>query len=337
MKFLFTADIHLSRYAQDKVDSQSNLPERLHSIKQTLYSMGQYCYDNDINLFIIGGDIMHTKSVIYSIAQEVMIDFFEYFDKLTFLVLDGNHDLSGKGADAISSLRSIDNITGVDWITKTPYETNNIVCIPYSYNVVEQVKKSEAKILISHFGLSEGVLNSGISVVSEIKLNDLIGRYSLVLLGHYHKPQEIIRDDIKLYYVGSPIQLDWGEKGDEKRFLVVDTDTLDVQSIPTTGYKKHIELEVNSKNKDEILKAAIKAQESGDYVKLVKTESIDISSDKFNIIDKTEKDITDRGITSSMSEADKLKRFMEIKEISSDKIEKYLRAGLEIINSCEGE
>ena len=39
MKFLFTGDIHLSRYAQDKVEETSNLPERLHSIKNALYSM----------------------------------------------------------------------------------------------------------------------------------------------------------------------------------------------------------------------------------------------------------------------------------------------------------
>ena len=55
------------------------------------------------------------------------------------------------------------------------------------------------------------------------------------------------------------------------------------------------------------------------------------------IVDKSEVDITNRGITSSMSEDDKLKRFMEIKEIPSDKTERYLNAGLEIINSCEGE
>lgn len=337
MKFLFTADIHLSRYAQDKVDSKSNLPERLHSIKNALYSMGEYCQDNDIDLFIIGGDIMHTKSVIYSIAQDIMLDFFEKYEDIEFWVLDGNHDLSGKGQGALSSLRPLHHVQNVEWISRNPVGNDDFVCIPYSYEVVNQVKKDERKILISHFGLSEGVLNSGISIVSQIKLNDLIGKYDLVLLGHYHKPQEIISDDIKLYYVGSPIQLDWGEKGDEKRFLVVDTDTLDVQSIPTTGYKKHIELEINSKNKEEVFQLAEQAQSAGDYVKIVKTETVDIDSDQFTVIDKSEKDITNRGVTSTMSDKDKLQRFMEIKEISAEKQEAYLTKGLDIIESCEGE
>lgn len=336
MKFVFTADIHLSKYGQDRLDPQTNLPERLHSLKETLYSMGEYCYDNDIPMFVIGGDVMHTKSIIHSIAQEVMLDFFEQYEDLEFFVLDGNHDLSGKGADAISSLRSINNMQNVTWITEAPLEyLKTIMFVPYSYNIVKQVKQSEAKVLISHFGLSEGVLNSGISIVSDIKMKDLAGSYELVLLGHYHKPQEIITDNINLYYVGSPIQLDWGEKGDEKRFLVVDTDDLSVESVPTIGYKKHVELEINSKNKEEVFKLAEQAEAAGDYVKLVKTETVDIQSDRFTVIDKSEKDITNRGVTSSMSDKDKLQKFIEIKEIPSDKQAQYLKRGLEIIDSCE--
>jgi DNA repair exonuclease SbcCD nuclease subunit len=180
MKFLFTADIHLSRYGQDKVESESNLPERLHSIKETLYSMAQYCIDNEIQTFVIGGDIMHNKSIIYSIAQDLMLDFFEQFKDLEFYVIDGNHDLSGKGVGAISSLRSLHSVDNVEWISKNPYGDSNLMFIPYSFNVVDQVKAKRSRILISHFGLDEGMLNSGISITSDISLRDLIGKYELV-------------------------------------------------------------------------------------------------------------------------------------------------------------
>jgi DNA repair exonuclease SbcCD nuclease subunit len=336
MKFLFTADIHLSRYGQDKIESESNLPERLHSTKEALYTMGDYCYENDIPMIIIGGDVMHNKAIIHSIAQELMLDFFDQYGDLEFIVIDGNHDLSGKGVDAISSLRSLHQVQNVTWVTKDPMLYLNVMCIPYSHDVVNQVKDSKAKVLVSHFGLSEGVLSSGISIVSDIKLKDLIGKYELVLLGHYHKPQEIITDNINLYYTGSPIQLDWGEKGEEKRFLVVDTDDLSVESVPTVGYKKHIELLIDNKNKDEVFKLAEEAQAAGDYVKIIKTESVDITSDQFTIIDKSEKDITNRGVTSSMSDKDKLQKFIEIKEVPQDKQEAYLKMGIEIIDQCEG-
>jgi len=53
----------------------------------------------------------------------------------------------------------------------------------------------------------------------------------------------------------------------------------------------------------------------------------------FDIIDKTEKDITNRGITSSMSISDKLNRFLEIKEIPVEKREYYRNVALDIMES----
>jgi len=341
MKFAFIADIHFSRYAQDKIEDKTNLPERLHSIKNALYEVSQYCKDHKIGTIIIGGDTLHGKSIIYAIAQDLMFDFFEDNPDIEFWVIDGNHDLSGKAETAVSALRPLGNITGVNWIghKKLSYRLPNedMLLVPYSYKTPEIVKQNRARILVSHFGLDEGILNSGLSIVSDVSLKDLIGRYELVLLGHYHKPQEIIREDIKLYYAGSLIQLDWGEKGDEKRFLVVDTDTLNVQSIPITNYKKHIEIELTAENKDEMFELARQAKKDGNHVKVIMKEKVDLTSvaGEFNVVDKTERDITDRGISASMSKDDIIRRYLKIKEVPEDLAEEYFKAGIDIINSCE--
>jgi DNA repair exonuclease SbcCD nuclease subunit len=338
MKFAFTADIHLSRYSQDKIEDESNLPERLHSIKQCLYEMAMYCMNNDIQVVVIGGDTLHGKSIIYAIAQEIMIQFFEDFNHtIIFYVIDGNHDLSGKGEDVISALRPLERIHNVNWISfKDTYRTKleDILMVPYSTKMVDIIKNEKARILISHFGLNEGVLNSGLSIMSELSMKDLAGKYELVLLGHYHKPQEINLHGVRLFYVGSPIQLDWGEKGDEKRFLVIDTDTLNVNSIPFSNYKRHLEFEVSSDTDiNMILKAAQAAKDAGDHVKVIKKDSVDLSEVKseFNIIDKSEVDITARGITSNMSPEDKLRRYLEVKEIPPEKHEEYLKIAMDMI------
>jgi len=341
MKFVFIADIHLSRYSQDKLEDESNLPERLHSIKKSLYEVAKYCIEHDISYIIIGGDILHGKSIIYAIAQEIMLQYFnDYKGQLHFYVIDGNHDISGKGVEVVSALRPLESVGNVDWIPYSEtYRMNpeDILFVPYSTNLPEVIKNNKAKILISHFGLSEGILNSGISIVSDIGIKDLVGKYELVLLGHYHRPQQIIRDDIKIYYVGSLIQLDWGEKGEEKRFLVVDTDTLQVYEVPITQYRKHIEIEMNNFNKDDMLKAAQQAKDDGHHVKILMKEKVDITGikDDFHIVDKTETDITDRGITSSMSQEDRINRFLEIKEIPQSDIDEYAKEAFDIIQNCE--
>lgn len=340
MRFGFIADIHLSRYGQDKIEDETNLPERLYSIKQSLYEMGEYFVKNNIRVVIIGGDLLHGKSIIYAIAQEIMLEFFKYFNDLKFYVIDGNHDLSGKGDDVVSALTPLSYIPNVHWVKFSEthrIESEDVLMVPYSNNLPEIVKKNKARILISHFGLSEGVLNSGMSIISNVSMSDLRGRYELVLLGHYHKPQELIKDGVTLYYVGSPIQLDWGEKGDEKRFLVVDTSTLTVDSIPFTRYKKHIEVEISPENKDEAIKIAKEAKEAGDHVKIIMKDSVDLKEieGEFNVIDKTEKDITDRGITSNMSTEDKLRKYLEIKKIPEEKHELYMNVGMELIRRGE--
>lgn len=341
MKFAFTADIHLSRYGQDKIEDESNLPERLHSIKNALYEIADYCVANDIRVIVIGGDLLHGKSVIYAIAQEIMIEYFEkYQDLIIFYVIDGNHDLSGKGETVVSALRPLGNIHNVRWVRfdQTKHlEDDDILFVPYSYNLPNVIKKNKAKILISHFGLSEGMLNSGMSIISDLSVKHLRNKYQLVLLGHYHKPQEIIEPGFSLYYVGSPIQLDWGEKNDEKRFLVVDSDTMDIQSIPIQSYRKHIELELTPESFDQVIEIARKAKESGDHVKVLMKEIVDLTSVKgeFNIIDKTEQDITDRGITSSMSMQDKLQKYLEIRQIAQDKQVAFITVAQRSIEKCE--
>jgi DNA repair exonuclease SbcCD nuclease subunit len=341
MKIATIGDIHLSRYGQDKIEDSSNLPERLHSIKEALYEFGMYCRKNEIKVAAIAGDLLHGKSIIYAIAQELMLNFFEDFKDIIFYVIDGNHDLSGKGTDVVSALRPLEKIPNVQWIRfdQTYHlESEDVLFVPYSYDMVDVIKNNKAKILISHFGLSEATLNSGMSIISDLSIKDLRGRYNIVILGHYHKPQEIIENDFALYYTGSLIQLDWGEKGDEKRFLVLDTEKMQVDSIPLTNYKKHIEIEVTSENLDDALKAAQKAKQAGNHVKIVMKERVDLTKVKgeFNVVDKTEQNITNRGITSTMSQIDKLKRYLEIREIPEDQHKDYLDSVIQIVNEGEG-
>jgi exonuclease SbcD len=42
-----------------------------------------------------------------------------------------------------------------------------------------------------------------------------------VALGHIHRPQQIVAAASPAYYAGSPLQLDFGEAGEEKSFVVI--------------------------------------------------------------------------------------------------------------------
>jgi len=339
MRFIYSADIHATGYLQDKIIKESNLPERLDSIKNVLHQMSDYARLENINSIIFGGDLLHNKSIIYTDALNLLLDYFRENKDLTYYLIDGNHDLSSKGEYSTSALKSLESeINIVRYKEATKISGDQILLVPYSNNMIKDIKNNSCEYLISHFGLNEGTLNSGVSLVADLGINDLKGKYKFVYLGHYHSPQEIITKEIEIYYVGSPIQRDWGEKGETKRFLVVDTNTKKTLSVPTTGYKEYHELKITQDNKDEVIKQATKLKESGHEIKLVKSEIFDTTDIKdFKLVEKIERDITNRGINSSMSTEEKILKYIQIKNIPEDKIEKYKRVGMEIISRVYGE
>lgn len=332
MKFICIADIHLSMYSQDPIIK--GIPLRLHYLDLVLRNIAEYAIRSEINIIVIAGDIFHTKSVIHALAQMFLLNYVrDYQDSIIFYAIDGNHDCSLKSGDGVSALHCLDNEPNVYMFHK-PKQVDNILFVPWNPKTMKQdIMKGEAEYLISHLGLDEAELSSGISIVSDIKLRDL-QRYKKCILGHYHKPQELGNVVIP----GSIIQLDWGEKHEEKRFLIVDTDKHTVESILTDGYRKHYVLELTSDNKDEISKQAMKLKQNGDYVNIHRMSSdvsVDDLRENFRVVDKVERDITNRGINSTMSTRDKLNKYMEIKEVPKKDRPKYLECAMNIISAVE--
>ena len=160
MRFVISGDWHLSGYTNDKKAPKSNLSERLHYIKEAMYSLIEYCKINNINTIVVAGDILHNKSIIHTIAQSVLLIFLRDNPDIHFIILDGNHDLEGKGNKVVSALMSIDNEPNVTRIgTENGMykdEVNDILYVPYSSKMIDIIKNNSAKYLISHFGLNEG-------------------------------------------------------------------------------------------------------------------------------------------------------------------------------------
>lgn len=332
MRFIYIADIHLSLYGQDPYIH--GLPERLYYLDKVLRQIADYALEHKISNIVIGGDIFHTKSIIHSLAQSILLDYVnEYAAKgLIFIVIDGNHDMSSKSGDGVSALKCLDSVSGVEML-HVPQVKENILFVPWNAKTMEEtIKKGTEDYLISHFGLNEAELNSGISIVSDLGLTDVRG-YKHCYLGHYHKGQTVGN----VTYVGSVMQMDWGEKNEEKRFLIIDSIQGTCQPVPTSGYKKHYELELTSTNKIEVVTQARQLQEDGHHVKINKVEATDDSDiiSEFRVIDKTERDITNRGINQSMSLDDKLARFIEVKEVPEELRELHMEVAKEIIDSAE--
>ena len=149
----------------------------------------------------------------------------------------------------------------------------------------------------------------------------------------------MIYENIEIYYTGSLIQLDRGEKNEKKRFLIIDTEKETTESVESEGYKKFIEYTIDNENKSQIIEQARKDQENGHHVNIVKNSLDVITTDfehEFKIIDKSEKDITNRGVSSTMTEEEKIRKYLGIQNVSSSEIDEYVNEAINIINACRG-
>lgn len=341
MRAIVTADLHFSLYGQDPV-MENGLHETLYYLNNVMRnSILKYALDNNIENCIVAGDVFHNKSIIHAKAMATFIDIVNDFPSIKFYLIDGNHDHAKLSGDDVTSLKALEHIPNVN-VIHDAITLDNIYMVPWNCNLIENIKNypkdKNIDYLISHFGLNEGQLNSGISIISEVGMKSL-SEYKYVILGHYHKPQFIENDNTKLYYVGSPIQLNMGERNEEKRFLDIDFDNHIIKSINTEGYKKYFKITLESTN-DEILKEIDTLTNDGhDVILEVTKQNVDLTDIPSNvrIINKIDVDITNRGISLDMTESQRLEAYLKIKEIPEDDIKQYIDIATEVIFSVGSE
>ena len=320
MKRLATADLHLSSYSTQK--QKNGISVIIHDIFSSVIQMCNYAKSNRIKNIDILGDISHDKNIFYTKPFIEFRKFLKDNSDIIFTFLGGNHDLSDTSDFPISSIEGFSDIPNVICHTVMFIDDQlEIAWIPFSKNIKEKINLvSNCKILLSHFGLNEAMLSSGISITADVKIRDL-KKFKLVLLGHYHKPQNIEN----VYYVGSPVQLNWGEKNEQKRFVVYDTENLNVQSINFEGYTKHIELIINNEEEvKSVLEQEKILKQQGNYVRIKNLLSKEIIAEGVHILNNVEKDFTNRGIDLNMPVEEKLQRYLQIKDIKN---QKYLQTG----------
>lgn len=334
-KMIFTADLHLQPFTSDNVELENGIRLKLQELINNIKQLLDYAVANKISTVIFGGDIGHHRNTIYTRPFSLFQDLLLSYD-LEYRFIPGNHDGSSlySGQNSVALLKTLPK-------TKVFFEPtieDNITYIPDSQNMYEDIKNSKSNdILVSHFALSEAATDSGLKITTKFSKRDLT-KFKLVLIGDYHTHQTIDH----IHYPGSLIPLNRGEKG-PKGFIVCDTKTLKTKFVEVTGFRKYIDIEITEESDLKEIKSIIKESEtSNDFITIRNTlkeipkevNSI-IKKTKLIVIDKYEPEEILRGITSSMSLADQMKKFLEIENIDDSLIDKYMAVGIQAIENKE--
>lgn len=224
---LITSDWQMRTQNLQQVE---DLVARLHEIAAA---------ENVISIVHLGDVKEHLNPVDLRVTNAAMRAIVSFrLKEIAVYVLKGNHDAASYADESETWLPSLQAAGACTIDQPVGFSLNGLSCffVPFmrSKDGLEKVlittaDKCKPRALFLHASI-EGAYNNGVSVAgSDAVARAVVERYPLVISGHIHMPQS---DKTKrIWYVGSPFAVDWGEVNQRKRVLLLNPKTGVVKSI----------------------------------------------------------------------------------------------------------
>lgn len=257
MKVLIFSDLHIHPHKRSS--------ERLEHCIDVLDWVFRTASEKDIKNLVFLGDLFHDRQKIDVLTYQKTFDVLEKHLKgnINLFLLLGNHDLWHYQKLDVSSVNPLKSLPGVKVINspsveiiKEGNEEFAFGFLPYTHNPIEDLKTVEKewkakagkqmKVLGGHISVDGAVWNVKYKTMSEVTIehdgdmvrvgSDIFSKWDRVFLGHYHAEQKL---NEKVEYVGSPLQLSFGEAFQSKHVIVFDSSEGSCEYVENTFSPKH--------------------------------------------------------------------------------------------------
>ncbi len=233
--------------------------ERLEDCLAVVDWVFQTARQRGISNIIFGGDLLHDRQKIEVYTYQRLFETLRrnLLGDVKLWLLLGNHDLWFNEKTSISSVVPFSSLPGVEIIDKPTRIHNLSGCtwdfIPFTHNPVaalEELKEKggRAEYCIGHIAIDGAILHGEHTADVQIEHDgdmmrvsvDLFDHYKNVYLGHYHAAQKMNKI---VEYIGSPLQLSFGEANQKKHILAFNGLTGKKTYIENTFSPKHLILQ----------------------------------------------------------------------------------------------
>jgi DNA repair exonuclease SbcCD ATPase subunit/DNA repair exonuclease SbcCD nuclease subunit len=181
------------------------------------------------------GDALVTREEVDVVAQSAAIALFRKMADIwpIFLTL-GNHDLNLKHSTSVSSLDGLDMHPKIKVFREITLVGDRFLFIPYiedQSKIVTWVQdyarqnpeKAKNIIAFGHLGLNGAVQNTKYGTTFAGAIGpDIFAPFKATYSGHFHVHQ---RMSSRVTYVGSPLQFNFGDAGDQRGVMILDPDS----------------------------------------------------------------------------------------------------------------
>lgn len=248
-----------------------------------------------IENILFGGDLFHDRQKIEVYTYQRTFETLEKRlrnNKFKLYLLLGNHDLWFNDNTSISSVIPLSALPGIRVIS-TPERINiagsNWDFIPFTHNPVItlqelQKKPGKPEYALGHIAVDGAILHgtqqSDVAIEHDGDMvtigTSLFDHYKHTFLGHYHAEQRVTK---KVEYIGSPLQLSFGEAFQKKHIIAFDGESGEKEYVENTFSPKHLIIGIKDRDKYDL---------SGNFVQ-IKVDDIgatDLVAMKKEILDQ---------------------------------------------------
>jgi len=223
-----------------------------------------------------------------------------------------------------------------------PTDGIQVLYAPYKFKLGEEKFHEHCPVLITHNGIEGGKVGFYDRPLDDPTYTQLdLRKFTVIISGHYHKPQEFEFGETLVIYVGSTTPIDFAERGEVKRFLTFNFQTFEWESIPFTPRREFLQIEVHQDQdpfdllreieKERYKDAVVKIKFTGDsvwYESINHTNLTELLYDELGVIDYVpEKAITNLvastpyDIEDSMSNVQVIEEYSKKEELDTKIIE----------------
>ena len=192
------------------------------------------------------GDFFHDRSSVDLTTLQVGSQIIEKLKEFNLVMLAGNHDSYYKNNASVNSLAPFKGKKNIFVVDEKPILLKNkiSVCLcPWGTSNEDII---ECDLLAGHFEIQNFKMNSFKVCDHGFESGSILNKAKLILSGHFHlREHRLYENNKSILYLGSPFQMDFGEREQVKGFYILDTDTLEVEFTENTLSPQHFKIKVS--------------------------------------------------------------------------------------------
>jgi len=279
-KVAFISDIHLGVHQNSAT---------WHDIAiKFAYWLDSSLKDKNIKDIVIAGDIFHNRHEIGVNTIHAAHKFFDILKNYNIVAITGNHDCYYKDKsdiNSISILNGYKNITIFQELRTCIINGKTWTFCPWGVTI-DKIPKSD--IVVGHFEITHFRMNQHKICDHGIKTIQLLDKSKFVISGHFHyREHRTYPEGGSILYLGSPYELDFGDRDHAKGVTILNTDTFEVELIENTVTPKHKKVKISDLIEGNIKLEDISSTISNNFISLcidknIKPQALDLMISKFN-------------------------------------------------------